>query len=234
MRKALLLFIMLAAQAASAQVSLPLQVPAANQAANPAITPAVSAGTATSGLFNGYAPDDTYKLRAGDAISFQIMEDQVWNPQDTGQSLVVQDSGEINAPYIGRVMAVGKTCKQLAEDIKTSLEKDYYHQATVIISLNVASRILGRVYVAGQVHNPGPLDVQVNENLTAGQAILRAGGFADYADKGAVKVVRTSATGAEQIITLNMVDILDKGKADKDILLQPNDMIIVSSRLINF
>lgn len=225
---------MLAAQAASAQVSLPLQVPAANQAANPAITPAVSAGTATSGLFNGYAPDDTYKLRAGDAISFQIMEDQVWNPQDTGQSLVVQDSGEINAPYIGRVMAVGKTCKQLAEDIKTSLEKDYYHQATVIISLNVASRILGRVYVAGQVHNPGPLDVQVNENLTAGQAILRAGGFADYADKGAVKVVRTSATGAEQIITLNMVDILDKGKADKDILLQPNDMIIVSSRLINF
>jgi hypothetical protein len=31
-----------------------------------------------------------------------------------------------------------------------------------------------------------------------------------------------------------MTDILEKGNIDKDIVLQPNDLIIVPSRLINF
>ena len=234
MRKALLFFL-LAAPMALAQMALPLQPPAASsQASSITTTPAAVAGTPTSGLYNGYAADDTYKLRAGDAISFQIQEDQVWNPQDAPLNLVIQDSGEVDAPYIGRVLAVDKTCKQLAEEIKADLEKDYYNQATVIISLNVASRILGRVYVAGQVHNPGPLDIQVNENLKASEAILRAGGFADYADQGKVKVVRTAADGTEHIFVLDMKEILDKGNTSKDILLQPNDLVIVSSRLINF
>jgi protein involved in polysaccharide export with SLBB domain len=150
--------------------------------------------------------------------------------------LVVQDSGETDVPYIGRVMALGKTSKQLAAEIKVALEKDYYQTATVVLSLNVANRILGRVYVWGQVHGQGGLDIQVNENLTAGQAILRAGGFADFADKKKVKVVRANpnSTGANQTFDLNMVDILENGKTEKDIVLQPGDLIIVPSKLFNF
>jgi len=104
--------------------------------------------------------------------------------------------------------------------------------------MNVPSPILGRVYIWGQVHNQGPLDIQVNENLTAGQAILRAGGFADFANEKKVKVIRGS-TGADknkptQTINLDMEEILQQGKTEKDIVLQPGDLIIVPSRLINF
>src|SRR5450432_3463406 len=98
----------------------------------------------------------------------------------------------MDVPYIGRVMAVDKTCKQLAVEIKAALEKDYYKLATVVLSLNVANRLLGRVYIWGQVRNQGALDVQINENLTAGEAILRAGGFADFANKRKVMVVRAN------------------------------------------
>jgi len=241
MRRLLILLAVSAALTAAAQLQLPSTLPGMPAGANPNPVPVVSnpnaAGRAPGapGLMNGFVPDESYKLRVGDTVSFQITEDEVWDFQNEPKSLVVQDSGEVSAPYIGRVMAVGKTCKQLAEEIKTALEKDYYNQATVVLSLNVASRILGRVYVAGQVHNPGPLDVQVNENLTAGQAILRAGGFADFADKGKVKVVRAAGPGGtEKIFNLDMVQILDKGKTDQDIVLQPNDLVIVSSRLINF
>jgi polysaccharide biosynthesis/export protein len=88
------------------------------------------------------------------------------------------------------------------------------------------------------VHNQGPLDIQVNENLTAGQAILRAGGFADFANQQKVKVIR-GPTGADkskptQTINLDMKQILGDGKTDKDIVLQPGDLIIVPSRLFNF
>jgi len=181
-------------------------------------------------------PDDTYKLRVGDAISFRILEDRIWNPQNAPQGLVVVDSGDVDVPYIGRVRAVGKTSKQLAAEIKTALEKDYYQQATVFLSLNVASPILGRIYILGQVRSQGGLDIAVNENLTAGNAILRAGGFADFANKRKVKVVRGTpdAQGKTQTFELDMRQILEDGKIDKDIVLQPNDLIIVPSRLVNF
>ena len=180
---------------------------------------------------SGYVADDKYKLRVGDKISLQILEDR-----DAPKSLVVADSGELDVPYVGRVAASDKTCKQLADELKTRLEKEYYHRATVVIALDVANKLLGRVYVWGQVRNQGPIDISVNENLTAGKAILRAGGFGDFANKKKVKVVRSGATdgAAKQSFELNMIDILEKGKTEKDMVLQPDDFIIIPSRLINF
>lgn len=180
-----------------------------------------------------YAADDKYKLRVGDKVSFQIIEDR-----EAPKSLLVADSGELDIPYIGRVAATDKSCRQLALELKTLLEKDYYYRATVIISLDSANRLLGRIYVWGQVRNQGPIDIAVNENLSAGKAILRAGGFADFANKKKVRVVRAGGAGADatgkQSFELNMVDILENGKTEKDILLQSDDFIIVPSRLINF
>jgi protein involved in polysaccharide export with SLBB domain len=149
---------------------------------------------------------------------------------------VVADSGELDVPYVGRVSAADKTCKQLADELKTQLEKEYYHRATVVIALDLANKLLGRVYVWGQVRNQGPIDMALNENLTAGKAILRAGGFADFANKKRVKVIRgagADGTG-KRTFELNMVDILEKGKSEEDVVLQPDDFIIVPSRLINF
>jgi polysaccharide export outer membrane protein len=148
---------------------------------------------------------------------------------------VVADSGEVDVPYLGRVMAEDRTCKQLAEEIKAQLEKEYYYRATVVLSLDLANKLLGRIYVWGQVRNQGPIDIAVNENLTAGKAILRAGSFGDFANKKKVKVIRGGADGkAKQTFELNMVEILEEGKTEKDIVLQPDDFIIVPSRLINF
>ena len=215
---------------------LPTPAPVVRSGTAP-VVPAVAAPAApAAGLLNGYVADDSYKLRVGDAVSFQILEDRVLGLQDTPVNLVVADSGELDVTYIGRVMAVGKTSKELAADITAALEKDYYKKATVVLSLNVATRILGRVYIWGQVRNQGPLDMQINENLTAGNAILRAGGFGDFASKTKVKVVRaaTGLNGEKLTFDLNMADILEKGKIEKDIVLQPNDLIIVPTRLVNF
>ena len=205
------------------------------QPSQPAAQAANQSNAGTTSL-NGYVSDDTYKLRVGDTVSFQILEDEIWSPQDVPKNLIVEDSGELEVPYIGRVMAVGKTCKLLAAEIKTALEKDYYKKATVVLSLNAANRTIGQVYIWGQVHNQGAIPLQVNENLTAGDAILIAGGFDDFANKKKVKVVRGAPgpNGERQVIELDMTQILEQGKTDEDIVLQPNDLIIVPSRLVNF
>jgi protein involved in polysaccharide export with SLBB domain len=179
----------------------------------------------------GYVPDDKYKLRVGDRISFQIVEDR-----DAPTSLVIADSGEVDMPYLGRVPAIDRTCKQLATELKAQLEKEYYYRATVIVALDEANKVLGRIYIWGQVRSQGPIELTVNENLTVGTAILRAGGFGDFANKKKVKLIRGGgADGSpKQTIELNMAEVLDDGKVEKDIAVKPNDFIIVPSRLINF
>ena len=196
----------------------------------------VATGTNLSSVLpanlTGYVPDDKYKLRAGDRVAFQVLEDR-----DAPKSLVVTDSGELDVPYLGRLAASDKTCKQLGDELKQQLEKEYYYRATVVLALDVANKYVGRLYLWGQVRNQGPIDMLVNENLTVGKAILRAGGFGDFANKKKVKVVRGGGAGGaegKQTFELNMVEILEEGKTEKDIALQPDDFILVPSRLINF
>lgn len=177
----------------------------------------------------GFGVDDTHKLGVGDKLSFQIVEDR----EPTPKPLIVTDSGEVDVPYLGRVKAAGKTCKELCDELKAELEKDYYYRATVVLGLDQVSRAQGRVYVWGQVRAQGAIEIPPGEKFTVGKAILRAGGFGDFANKKKVKLVRTSATGQKQDFELNMVEILEQGKTEHDIALQPDDFIIVPARLIN-
>ena len=226
----ILLYLLIAFASASAVA----QTPSASNsfpAKAGSVEPTVVATNHAPASLIGYIPDDKYKLRVGDRISFQIVEDR-----DAPKSLVVTDSGEVDMPYLGRVSAVDKTCKQLADELKAQLEKEYYYRATVIIALDAANRVLGRIYIWGQVRSQGPIEITVNENLTVGTAILRAGGFGDFANKKRVKLIRGGGPdgAAKQTVELNMVEILEDGKVEKDMMLQPNDFIIVPSRLINF
>ena len=65
---------------------------------------------------------------------------------------------------------------------------------------------------------------------------MKAGGLGDFANKNKVQVVRAAAgaNGEKQTFNLDMEQILEKGKTEKDIVLQPGDLIIVPSRLFNF
>lgn len=175
--------------------------------------------------------DDNYKLRVGDRVSLQILEDR-----EPSRSLLVADSGELEVPCLGRVLAADKTCKQMAEELKRRLEQDYYYHATVVLGLDAANKYFGRIYVWGQVRNQGPMDLALNENLTVAKAILRAGGFAEFANKKKVKLMRRGpeAQSGKQVIELNLSAILEEGLVEQDVILRPDDLVIVPSRLINF
>ena len=213
------------------EVYVPVKGSPAAVASKPQIGGTNATAAVSTNAGSGYLADEKYKLRIGDKLSFQILEDR-----DLPKPLVVADSGEVDVPYIGRVQAVDKTSRQLSDEIKAQLEKEYYYRATVVLAVDVANRLAGRVYLWGQVRNQGALEMILNENLTAGRAILRAGGFADFANKKKVKVVRatTDGTGRKQTFEVNMVEILEEGRTEKDVVLQPDDFIIVPSRLINF
>ena len=178
--------------------------------------------------------NDKRPLSIGDKLSFRVVEDE-----GSPRTLSVTDSAEIDVPYIGRVPVGNKTCKQFAYYIKRLLEKEYYYQATVIVGLDAAgmgtrAASRGRVYVMGQVRNPGAQEIPIDEAYSVGKAILRAGGFGPYANRKNIKVVRGGKSGANgKTIIVNGAEILDKGHWDKDVEIGPDDSITVPEKLIN-
>src|SRR5437879_3109463 len=110
----------------------------APSAANP---PSANPNATNAASLSLEALDDKVKLGLGDRVSFRIVEDR-----DDPKSLVVADSGELEAPYIGRVAAAGKTCRQLAREIKSVLERKYEYQATVVIGVELLNKTRGKVH----------------------------------------------------------------------------------------
>jgi len=176
--------------------------------------------------------DDTQKLGIGDRISYRVIEDQ-----DEPKSLIITDAGDIEVPYYGLARATDKTCKQLSDEVKVLLEKDLYYRATVVIALEAVNKTRGRgkVHVVGQVRTPGSQEMPVGEVYTVSKAILKAGGFSDFADKRKVKVVRNTGAAAEnKTFIINVADIWEKGRLETDLELEPEDLIFVPARLVNW
>ena len=174
--------------------------------------------------------DDRHKLGPGDRITYRVIEDQ-----DDPRSLTITDSGELAVPYYGLVRAAGKSSRQLAQEIKTLLEQKLYNRATVIIAVEVVNkaRVTGKVYVTGQVRNKGGFEIPAGESLTVSKAILNAGGFSDFSDKRNVKLIRKTA-GETQTYEINIQEIWEKGKLEKDLVVQADDLIVVPARLVNY
>lgn len=237
--------------------------PATNGMETASITNTAAGATNLSqtGVTNSaFVLDDKHKLAIGDRLSFRILEDEV-DPKEVPLPFFVTDSGDLEVPYIGRVPAENKTCRQLAAEIKTALEKEYYYQATVILAVDVMTKSHGRVYLVGAVRLPGPVELPGDEVVTLSKAILRAGGFTDYADRRHVKVTRKDTTGKDavandavtkdamaktatgkaatgkddkQTFVVDVGEIFDKGKIETDLTLEPGDLIFVPDRLIRF
>jgi polysaccharide biosynthesis/export protein len=171
--------------------------------------------------------DDKKRLGPNDYVSFRVVEDR----DNESQRIRVNDNGELEVPYAGLVPAAGRTCKQIAYAVKAALEKEYYYNATVIIAVDrVSERSRGRVYVVGNVRGPGPQEIPHDETYTVSKAIIRAGGFTDFANEKKVKVTRKNG----ESFVVNLRDVIEKGRTDSDVVLQPDDQIFIPQKLVNF
>src|SRR5258706_1932105 len=186
----------------------------------------------TAGVTNAMdALDEKHRLAIRDRLSFRIVEDE-----EDPKPLFVTDPGDLELPYLGRFPAEGRSCKELARAVKTELEKEYYYQATVIVAVDLMAKSRGKVYLVGPVRAPGPQEIPSDEILTLSKAILRAGGFSDFADRRNVRVTRKREGSASEDRTynINVAEILDQGKRAADLPLEPGDLVYVPEKLIRF
>ena len=181
--------------------------------------------------------DNTRPIRPGDVLSLRVVEDR--NPPI---QVTVGVTGEIQAPYVGLVRAAGRTSRQVAESIKEQLEAAYFQKATVIVAIDSTREDrtatgfdVGMEFftIFGQVIRQGKYELPFDEDITISQAILRAGGFAQFANPTRVKLVRKTPQGNKTVF-VNCDDVMRKGNLQKDIYIRDGDVVIVDEKVVNF
>lgn len=129
----------------------------------------------------------------------------------------VKSDGTINLYLIGDVKAAGKTPKELENEIYNKYVPKYFTRATVTI------RQTGRFfYVDGQVKMASRFQ-HIGE-ITVTGAIAAAGGFTDYANKKAIRVIRSDG----KVLTVDYNKAIKNPKYDLPVF--PGDRIIVPRR----
>lgn len=178
------------------------------------------------------ALDDAQTLGIGDRLSYRVMEDQ-----EDVKLLTITDSGKLNIPELGLVNAAGKTCQELAMEIKVGLERTTYYKATVILGIDLLNKTSSgrKIYVVGEVRVTGPQELPAGEGWTVSRAIMRAGGFTDYADKKRVRLIRGNVQAKPaKTLQVNINEVWQKGRTDLDPAVEAEDMIYVPARAVNF
>jgi protein involved in polysaccharide export with SLBB domain len=93
----------------------------------------------------------------------------------------------------------------------------------------------GRVYLAGQMRKIGVVEIDLSERNTVGRVILANGGLSDFADARRIRIIRKMAGGEQlETITVDLEEVLKKGRIDRDIPLLDGDFVIADAKLVNW
>jgi polysaccharide export outer membrane protein len=158
------------------------------------------------------------QLSPGDALEITF-------PGATNLSGVhrIGPDGTITMPLVGQVAAAGKTSQELQNDLFHLYEKELQDKE-VIVGIVGSANI---VYVTGAVGKPGR--VEMNRPLTAVEAIMEAGGFADTADRKRVKIIRYE--GDQNFVYILNLEPLLYGGPVSPFYVRPRDIINVPAKV---
>ncbi|HTV04880.1 MAG TPA: polysaccharide biosynthesis/export family protein [Acidobacteriaceae bacterium] len=158
-----------------------------------------------------------YKIGVNDVLTINV-----WHEPDLSRNLTVRPDGKITLPLIGDVRAAGKTPPELEAELSSDLAAYIKDPELTVIVAEIRSR---RVNVIGQVVHPGAF--ALTQQMGVLDLIAEAGGLRDFAKKKKIYVLRETSAGVRERLKYDYKDVLAAKHNAKDILLQPNDTVVV-------
>ena len=162
------------------------------------------------------AIDEKYKIQPGD-----VLEVSVWKEESLLKVVQVRPDGEISLPLVNEIQAQGVTVAELREIITERLIKFIPDPVVSVSTLSLAGN---KVYVIGNVINPG--QIVADTYLDVLKALSIAGGTSPFASANKIKVLRRK-NGQLFSIPFRYGDI-EKGKdLEQNIILKSGDIVLV-------
>lgn len=150
----------------------------------------------------------------------------VWRNPELGAKVQVRPDGRITTPLITDMPAVGKTPKQLSDDIKVALA-EYIKDPLVSVIVNTfAGTYSQQVRIVGATEKPASLPYRANMTLL--DAMIAVGGMSEFAAGNKARLVRYDrASGKQAEFDLRINDLIKRGDVKANVQLMPGDVIII-------
>jgi len=170
------------------------------------------------------ATQAVYKIKTGDRLSiifFEYPELSTKN-KDLSESDVgieVRSDGSIVMPLVGKVYVRGLS-KEEVSDLLYKKYSSYLEKPALRVEI-----LNQRVYVLGEVKNPGAIKMMKYRKITPLQAISERGGLTDYAQREVIKVVRGTRDNYF-VIHIDLTDLQSIKASNFNLL--PDDIVYVA------
>jgi polysaccharide export outer membrane protein len=168
-----------------------------------------------TGVVENLAP---YKVQVGDVLDIKLF----LNPE-LNDEVTVRPDGMISTAVTEDVPAYNHTPTEISAMLRDRYRPDLKDPH---LSVVVHSFAPNRVYVGGEVANPGEF-VTVGPNLTVSQAIARAGGVKLSADRDRVFVLRRGQNDTAQAYAVDFKGIISAEHPEADAKLAQYDVVYV-------
>jgi polysaccharide export outer membrane protein len=158
-------------------------------------------------------------MQIGDVLDVKFL----MNPE-LDEQVIVRPDGRISTVIAQDVMAFGRTPYQLQQTLMRYYKE---HLTNPKLSVIVRSYAPSRFYVLGEVLQPGEF-VSVDPNITLLQAIARAGGLRNTADRDKIVVIRRRDGKKAQVMHANFDKASEGQDLMQDVRLANRDVVFVS------
>jgi polysaccharide export outer membrane protein len=190
-----------------------------------ALALAAALATAGAAAAQGQSAAD-YVIGAQDVLAISVFDQP-----DLGGKYTVETDGTFSFPLIGRIKAAGLTLRGFEGELRKRLADGYFRNPQV--SVGVEQYRSQRVFVMGEVRNPGP--VALTGGMTLIEALARAGSTLPTAS-GEVSIVRApqgtngpvlpGQTDEARVVRANIKD-LQVGEMSQNVELVDGDTVFV-------
>ena len=159
-----------------------------------------------------------YRMQVGDILAIRLM----LNPE-LNEEVTVRPDGRISTTLVRDELATGRTVPELDQALDRVYAKNLKDPH---VSVVVKSFAPTRLYVGGEVNNPGEF-VNVGPALTVSQALTRAGGAKVSGDDHAVFIIRRGRNNVPEFLSTRYGDIVHGKDPAADVVLAPYDVVYV-------
>ncbi|WP_338667653.1 polysaccharide biosynthesis/export family protein [Pseudodesulfovibrio methanolicus] len=154
---------------------------------------------------------EDYVVGEGDTLSVHV-----WGEDELKSTVIVRPDGKMSMPGIDDIMAAGKTVPELKKEVTVQLSKLV---KSPIVSISLLKSVNSRVFVVGGGVQPQVYDMPQRTTLLH---VLASVGSLDAADLTKAYVYREGKK-----VMSDFSGLFSKGEFDKDIQLEPGDMIFL-------
>ena len=138
-----------------------------------------------------------FNLTVASPASVSTSDNQL-TVQPVLQPYLVDNEGKINFPVLGELKVGGLTKKEMEDLIIEKLKP--YIKETPIVTVRMVNY---KISVLGEVARPGTFTIS-NEKVNLLEALAMAGDMTVWGVRDNVKLIRESANGKQEIITLDL------------------------------